>query len=449
MMDKKRAGTIYKFLGGTGYITGADAAKAKFNEDTGYTKDQNYILGDTSITIDASNGYLYNDFDMKSHGDITLISGKDLTIGGTTGNVKSIEADGNVIVRSSDGSVHNDSHIISKDANVILDGYAGVTSGDRDSLQAKNGSISAVSEAGDIEMKELVAGKMAVAGTGKIGTRNDIKIGTIEGEDVVLYTENEKSTISVGENGIKVKDHLFLQGNNFDLPPKIDRPEGSVGTLFVDVNGIGKDGTSSAVKGCLKLNIDGDVRFTTLNVTDAEVKVGGKMGIDKLHVGGRAIFDNMGYVPGVYGRAPYHDDSHALYLDNGTGVGGYGMKLTAKEFRAISEGNPEEVRAITRMNRLRDELVNASKESGAGTFGKDNGGWMNLYVDGPHDQRSNGLLLHIDTYFHSLNQRWSAEDLSGKLMDFKPYMGYMSHYDVPFTVYDRYNVLERQENGDE
>ena len=444
------AAKIYNFLGQKGYTagTGDSTVKAKFNDNTGYTEDKHYILSDTGTEINASNGYLYNDFDMISHGDITLISGKDLTIGGAAGNVKSIEADRNVIIRSSAGTVHNDSHIISNNKNVILDGYAGVTSGDRDSLKAENGSISAVSEAGNIEMKELVAGKMAVAGTGKKGAKNNINIiGAIEGEDVVLYTENEDSTISVGENGIKVKDHLFLQGNNFDLPPKIDRPEGSVGTLFVDVNGIGKDGTSSAVKGCLKLDIDGDVRFTTLNVTDAKVKVGGKLGIDKLHVGGQAIFDSMGYVTGVYGRAPYHDDSHALYFDNGNGQGGRGMMLYAREFFAETNLETGNIRALDTLAGLRDRLEKAF--GGSETFGKDNGGWMNLYVDGPHDQRSNGLLLHIDTYFHSLNQRWSAEDLSGKLMDFKPYMGYMSHYEVPFTVYDRYNVLEQQENGDE
>ena len=443
-----KAGNIYNYLGGTGYTAGtADSTiKAKFNDGTGYTKDKHYILSDTSTEINAANGYLYNDFDMISHGDITLISGKDLTIGGATGNVKSITADNNVIVRSADGNVHNDSKIVSNMGNVILDGYAGVTSGDRDSLQAKNGSISAVSEAGDIKMKELVAGKIAVAGTGKDGTNNNITIKTIEGEDVLLYTENEKSTISVDGNGIKVKDHLFLQGNDFNIS-KIDHTGDNVGTLFVDVNGIDKDGNSSAVKGCLKLDIDGDVRFTTLNVTDAEVKVGGKLGIDKLHVGGRAIFDSMGYVTGVYGRAPYHDDSNALYFDNGNGQGGRGMMLHAYEFSAEKNPVTGHISALDTLDGLRERLEKAS--SGSKTFGKDNGGWMNLYVDGPHDQRSNGLLLHIDTYFHSLNQRWSAEDLSSKLMDFKPYMGYMSHYDVPFTVYDRYNVLERQENGDE
>ena len=107
------------------------------------------------------------------------------------------------------------------------------------------------------------------------------------------------------------------------------------------------------------------------------------------------------------------------------------------------DNTPEGIRAIRSLRELHDWLDQAGK--GAETFGKDNGDWMNLYIDGPHDQRSNGLLLHIDTYFHSLNQRWSAEDLASKLLDFKPYMGYMAHYDVPMTVYDRYNVIENDE----
>ncbi len=433
--DDKGQG-FYDFLGADGV---AGQTGAKFNKGTAYTTNKRYILSDSGISMEAPEGYLYNDLALISRQDIFLESGKDLTIGT---NFASVESDGNIAIRSNKGSVKNNSSVISKKGNIILDGYAGVTSGDRDSLKADNGSISAVSEAGDIEMKELVAGKMAVAGTGKAGTRNDIKIGTIEGEDVVLYTENENSTISVGKNGIKVKDHLFLQGNNFDLT-KIGRTKDSVGTLFVDVNGIGKEGTSRAVKGLLKLDLDGDVRFTTLNVTDAEIKVGGKLGIDKFHVGGKAIFDSMGYVTGVYGRAPYHDDSHALYFDNGNGQGGRGMTLHAPEFYAEKNPDTGHIPALDTLAGLKERLEKAS--GGSETFGKDNGGWMNLYIDGPHDQRSNGLLLHIDTYFHSLNQRWAAEDLSGKLMDFKPYMGYMSHYEVPFTVYDRYNVLERQE----
>lgn len=432
---------IYNFLGGTGYTVGAadSTIKAKFNDDTGYTEDKHYILGDTSITIDASKGYLYNDFDMISHGDITLISGKDLTISDTTGNVKSVEADGNVIVRSSGGTVTNKSSLAAG-KDLILDGEKGVTSKDDGTLTAgDNGDISVVANEGNISIDKLISKKKAVAGTKK----GNIQIDQIAGEDVILYTEDKDSNIHIKDN-LKVGDHLFLQGNHFDLP-KIDRTEDSVGTLFVDVNGIGKDGTSGPMEGYLKLDIDGDVLFTSLNVHDADIISSGKLGVDKLHVTGKAIFDSMGYVTGVYGKAPVHDASNALYFDIGDGVGGNRkLKLYAHDFRAEYDPTDTEYRVFKTLRGLRETLDNAEKGSGWNAP-NNNGGWMNLYIDGPHDQRSNGLLLHIDTYFHSLNQRWSAEDLASKLLDFKPYMGYMAHYDVPMTVYDRYNVIENDE----
>ena len=67
---------------------------------------------------------------------------------------------------------------------------------------------------------------------------------------------------------------------------------------------------------------------------------------------------------------------------------------------------------------------------------------MNLYVDGPRRQRSNGLLLHIDTSYHSGNQRWSAEDLSAKLLDYRPVQSYESQYGDAFGLFNRYNLLE-------
>ena len=423
--DDKGQG-YYDFLGSTGV---AGEAGAKFNTGTAYTENKRYILSDSGIAMEAPEGYLYNDLALISHEDIFLESGKDLTIGT---NFASVESDGNIAIRSNKGSVKNNSSVVSKMGNIILDGYAGVTSGTRDSLKADHGSISVVSEAGDIQMKELVAGKMAVAGTKK----GNVDIRTIQGDDVILYTEDETSDISIKDN-LTVKDHLVLQGNSFTLP-KISRKDTS-GTLLVDVNGIG-----GATKGYLNLDLDGDVRFTTLNVTKADVTTGGKLGIDALHVEDNAHFEAMGFTTGVYGKAPHHDSSHALYFDIGHGQGGSrGYTLKADDFYVIKENTPEGIRAIRSLRELHDWLDQAGK--GAETFGKDNGDWMNLYIDGPHGQRSNGLLLHIDTYFHSLNQRWSAEDLASKLLDFKPYMGYMAHYDVPMTVYDRYNVIENDE----
>ena len=68
---------------------------------------------------------------------------------------------------------------------------------------------------------------------------------------------------------------------------------------------------------------------------------------------------------------------------------------------------------------------------------------MNLYVDNSNYQRSNGLLLHIDTGYRSANQRWSAEDLSTKLVDFKANDSFAAHYGNPAGFFDRFDLLEQ------
>ena len=178
-----------------------------------------------------------------------------------------------------------------------------------------------------------------------------------------------------------------------------------------------------------------------MNVTNADVTVGGKLGIDKLHVAGKGIFTSMGYVTGVYGIAPSHDSSNALYFDTGHYDGrGDGLRLKAEDFRAIKEGNPEKVRALTTMEQLHEYLNKTG--TGPDTFNQDNNGWMNLYVDAPGRQRSNGLLLHIDTKYHSANQRWSVEDLSRKLLDYRPVQSYEAYYGDAPGMFDRYNLWE-------
>ena len=427
--DDKGQG-FYDFLGADGVAGNSDA---KFNKGTAYTENKHYILSDSGIEMRAPEGYLYNDLAIISHQDVLLESGRDLTVGT---NFASVEADGNIAIRSTKGSVTNNNSVISNQGSIVLDGEKGVVSrGSRDSLQAVNGSISAVSTIGEINIAELFAGEMAAAGT-KSG---NIKIGAIGGKDVVLYTEDGQAKIVIGDGGVTVRDHLFLQGNDFELPV-IDRSE-NTGTLVVDVQGVGRDGSADSMKGDLHLNIDGDVRFTTMNVTNADVRVGGKLSMDKLHVAGKGIFTSMDYVTGVYGIAPDHDSSNALYFDWGNGSGSkYGLRLKAEEFRAVKEGVPEEVRTLTTIRNLRERLDKAG--TSPETFNTDNDGWMNLYVDGPRRQRSNGLLLHIDTSYHSGNQRWSAEDLSAKLLDYRPVQSYESQYGDAFGLFNRYNLWE-------
>ena len=429
----------YLYQGQTGYRTGENAV-VKFNADLGsvYNENKRYILSDSGMELKAPEGYLYNDLALVSHQDITLESGKNLTVGT---NFASVEADGNILIRSTQGSVYNNSTVVSNNGSIILDGYKGVDSQQSaDHLKALNGSISAVSIYGDVNVKELVAGDMAAAGS----QNGNVVLGKVDGKDVVLYTENANSQITISE-GLKVDEHLLLQGNSFAIPT-IDRSDNK-GTLIVDVTGVGADGSGAAMQSDLNLTIAGDVLFTTLNVTNAEVNIGGKMEIDKLHVSGEAHFYNQGYVTGVYGGgvAPEHDSSNALYYDLGEGSSGYKLRATADEFRAIKEGEPEEVRALNTMRQLRQSLQDTKGAAGfVGTTGG-NGGWMNLYVENAKYQSSNGLLLHIDTGYRSANQRWSAEDLSAKLNDYKPVQSYEEHYGDAVGIFGRYDLLEATE----
>ena len=188
----------------------------------------------------------------------------------------------------------------------------------------------------------------------------------------------------------------MLQGNNFGHQEassgeilaglgKIERTNLD-NTLVVDVNGAGCNGP---VQSEMNMEITGDVRFTTLNVTNANVEIGGKLGIDNLHSYGETQLTSLGYVTSVYGGgvAPYHDSSNALYYDLG------------------------------------DK-------------------WLNLYVDGPNHKSSNGLLLHIDTGYRSANQRWSAEDLGNKLVDFKSHDAFVTNYGDISSFFRRYNLIE-------
>ena len=426
---------FYDYLGEDGYSTG-DSLAVKFNANLGnaYNANKHYILSDSGMELKAPEGYLYNDLALKSHQDITLESGKTLTVGT---NFASVEADGDVVIRSTQGNVYNNSSVVSTTGSIVLDGFNGVESQvGAENLQALNGSISAVSIYGDVNIDELIAGEMAAAGSQK----GNVVVGSLEGKDIVLYTESADAKISV-VNGIKVDEYLLLQGNYLDLPT-IQRTN-TDGTLLVDVNGVGAGGGSAAMKSDLNLTIDGDVRFTTMNVTNAKVEVGGKLSVDKLHVDSAAHFTSFDFVTGVYGggTAPKHDSSNVLYYDLGDGTGnGYNMRVSAEEFRAIKEGTPETVRALATMKSLKERL--ALVAATPGTFNTDNSGWMNLYVDKSNYQRSNGLLLHIDTGYRSANQRWSAEDLSTKLVDFIAHEAFTTNYGDVAGTFGRYDLVE-------
>ena len=448
------------FYGESGYAS--NNGVAKFNPTTPYAEDRSYILTDADLLMSAENGSLYNTMDMNVAGDITLISGNDLVVGV---NVKSINAGGSVALESKQGSVNMDNSSVTSGGSVAISGEQGVSIKNNGSvtsaaemvlqsasgsvalvdnsqavansdlivvaqqnatatnskLESINGSLSAVAVYGDVNVGELAAADMVAAGSGA----GDVIIGTVESKNVVVYTEGIGKKLKA--DSIKVEQALVLQGDNI-YATNVDRSANN-GQLLVDITG----SAGGAMKGELKLAVDGDVRFTTTSVTDATITIDGAASFDKLHTEGALHIISPGMVTGVYGRAPYHDTSNYLYYDLG------GINSSSSGHEQIKDEYFTVAKALESMSKIQERIDNAANK---GQASGNNGGSMYLYIDSPTYQRSNGILLHIDTGYRAADQRWSAEDLSGKLADFKSHDAFVAHYGDVAGNFGRYDLVE-------
>ena len=451
--------TSVYYQGATGYAVGD--GNAHFNPGTEYARNESYNLADADLTMKAIEGYLFNTMDMHVKGDITLISGKELLIGINVGNINagggvalesvhevvgldgsSVKAVGNVNVSGMQGVILDHSGSITAGKDMTLQSEAGTLKATNGSqavangnllaaasngisvqnakLQSLNASLSAVATYGDVNISELAAAEMLAAGSG-IG---EVILGSVAGKSVVLYTEGQGKKITT--ESIKVDEALVLQGDNISAT-NVDR-SANKGQLIVDITG----SAGGAMKGRLDLAVDGDVRFTTTSVTDATINIDGAASFDKLHSEGALHIVSPGMVAGVYGRAPYHDSSNYLYYDLGGNSSSGGHEQIKAEYFTVAK-------ALDNMSKIQDKIDNAANR---GQASGNNDGWMYLYIDSPTYQRSNGLLLHIDTGYRSANQRWSAEDLSGKLVDFKSHDAFVAHYSDTVGSFGRYDLLE-------
>ena len=370
----------------------------------------------------ALKGSIFNNMELNSKKDITLVSGNDLVIGT---NVANVISNGDIIVQSLNGNVklQQGSKVLSHDGNIVLDGNQGVDVVDGSALEATSGSISVVSTNGAVNVAKMIAKEMANIGSNS----NNVVVGEVQGKKVVLFSQGADAKIDA--QNIKVQDYLVLQGDNVVLD-KIDLSDNK-GTLNVDVSGV----NGGTMKGKLSMDLEGDVRFTTANVTDAEVRVGGKLGMDKVHVAGKGYFYSQGYVTGIYGVAPNHDGSNTLYFDFGKGYG-----PTVSTMLGLSAASFTTDNALNAMDSINYDL-DTFAQSGD-TFNKHNNGWMNLYVDGSRVQRSNGALLRIDTHYTSYNQRWSAEDIASKQNDFQANHAYDYHFEDRPVLFNRNNLYD-------
>ena len=192
-----------------------------------------------------------------------------------------------------------------------------------------NGSISAATTYGEVNISEIIAGGNATAssqnGSVSIGTvagndvvltgGSNVTIGSVTGSDVAI-TGGSNSDVNV--DNITVDNSLKLQGDNITAT-NVNRSENASGALNVDVSGAGD--TSSTAQGDVNLKIDGDVVFNNLNVTDANIETSGTLDASKMHVEGKAQITSSNTTVNVYGKdvTPDPNDRNAIQ-DKGGGV---------------------------------------------------------------------------------------------------------------------------------
>ena len=128
-----------------------------------------------------------------------------------------------------------------------------------------------------------------------------------------------------------------------------------------------------------------------------------------------------------------HDTSNYLYYDLG------GINSSSSGHEQIKDEYFTVAKALESIAAIQDRIDNAANK---GQASGNNGGSMYLYIDSPTYQRSNGILLHIDTGYRAADQRWSAEDLSAKLADFKSQDAFVAHYGDVAGNFGRYDLVE-------
>ena len=344
-------------------------------------------------------------------GSASVTAEKNLTVGSDNGKITIMGSETDPLSQPS----------VTAKNDLLLAAKTGITVQDS-TLESINGSLSAAAMYGEVNIGELAAAEMVAVGSGS----GKVTIGKVQGKDVVLYTENSNAVIEVGE--IKAQDSLVLQADQINVGNEVRSSDG--GQLLVDITGA--DG--GAMDGDLELDLAGDVRFTNFNVTNATINVEGAVGFDKLHTEGELHIVSQNMVTSVYGKTPDHDGSNYLYYDySGESSSGNSREVIRARYFALDK-------AQGTMDVINDKIANAEGRSSMNEY--NNTGWMYLYIDSPTYQRSNGLLLHFDTGYRSAAQRWSAEDLSAKLADYKPYATYEEHYGDFAGMFGRYDLVE-------
>lgn len=283
-------------------------------------------ISGTNITLTSGSGA--NTISMSAVNNLTAsdtvnFETAEMDFAGGTITANKINASGQLnVTGGSLSSASGGSLTISGAEGLTLGAGAGISTDKDLTITSEKGSI--------LNNAALTAnnGSLTMSGAGSVNA------GTVTGKDVVLSSGGGSG---ITADKIIVDNSLQLQGNDIAVT-EIDRSN-NPDVLKVDVFGAG--GANSAVQGDLQLNIAGDVLFNTMNVTNADVTVGGALGVDKLHVEGEAHFTSNEQKIGVFGdvKAPVDDDSDALYRDLGDGNNSWMSITMDSEGYAIKNGS--------------------------------------------------------------------------------------------------------------
>lgn len=309
----------------TGALT-ANTGSVTISGSSGVDNSANITAND-SVTMSSGAGSVTNSSDVKAGTGSVEISGN----GGVT-NTADITANQNVNLSANAGAISNAGNVTAETGNIGLNSNNGITStaeGSSLNVNSLNGSISAATTYGEVNISEIIAGGNATAssqnGSVSIGTvagndvvltgGSNVTIGSVTGSDVAI-TGGSNSDVNV--DNITVDNSLKLQGDNITAT-NVNRSENASGALNVDVSGAG--GTSSTAQGDVNLKIDGDVVFNNLNVTDANIETTGTLDASKMQVEGKAQITSSNTTVNVYGKdvTPDPNDRNAIQ-DKGGGV---------------------------------------------------------------------------------------------------------------------------------
>lgn len=263
--------------------------RSVFNKNTGELyANKKYMLANGNISLRAPEGRFYNDFAIKTDGDLTMEGNYDIVIGN---GLNLAEVKGNLNLISSTGSVTNgeDSKII-VNGNVNVSGATGVVN--KGSIIAKGG--------GDVNMSS---------------SGGDIVVGDITGGRVVISSDKVDGVIDVSKGTITSDSYLGIHGDNVKGTIQAAKGDSYQGTMGFGITGA----KGGAMKGNMSLVNDGDTTFDILHITDGQAKIGGNGTLKAENVKTKGNLDL--YVKGskttILGRKAGKQDGQYIYANNG------------------------------------------------------------------------------------------------------------------------------------